>query len=47
MYSWICFHLMIPAADPFTTVALQINVVKAEATTHIHASNTAIVHSFY
>lgn len=47
MYSWICFHLMIPVAEPFTTVALQINVVKAEATTHIHASNTAIVHSFY
>ncbi len=37
---------MIPAADPFTTVALQINVAKAEATVHIYASNTAIVHSF-
>ena len=35
------------AADPFTTVALQINVAKAEATVHIYASNTAIVHSFY
>ena len=46
MYSWICFHLIIPAAEPFTTVALQINVVKAEATVHIYASNTAIVHSF-
>ncbi|EGO8603141.1 hypothetical protein DUI23_10910 [Enterococcus faecalis] len=38
---------MIPAAEPFTTVALQINVAKAEATTHIYASNTVIVHSFY
>ncbi|EGO8388097.1 hypothetical protein P1P57_05240 [Enterococcus faecalis] len=47
MYSWICFHLMIPATEPFTTVALQINVAKAEATAHIHASNTVIVHSFY
>ena len=44
MYSWICFHLIIPAAEPLTTVALQINVVKAEATVHIYASNTAIVH---
>ena len=38
---------MIPAAEPFTTVALQINVAKAEATTHIYASNTVIVQSFY
>ncbi|EGO9278058.1 hypothetical protein DSM24_04660 [Enterococcus faecalis] len=38
---------MIPAAEPFTTVALQINVVKVEATAHIYASNTAIVHFFY
>ena len=34
MYSWICFHLIIPAAEPFTTVALQINIA-AEATAHI------------
>ncbi|AAO80556.1 hypothetical protein DSH65_05875 [Enterococcus faecalis] len=47
MYSWICFHLIIPAAEPFTTVALQINIAKAEATAHIYTSNTAIVHSFY
>ena len=46
MYSWICFHLIIPAAEPFTTVALQINIAKAEATAHIYTSNTAIVHSF-
>ncbi|OAD10592.1 hypothetical protein ADL63_02350 [Enterococcus faecalis] len=38
---------MIPAAEPFTTVVLQINVAKAEATAHIYASNTVIVHSFY